>query len=57
MALNSPLRVIYYWLDSGLQSWLFTLYERDEMVDLTVPRRNMLRAVIKAELEARRSAS
>jgi hypothetical protein len=27
------LRVIYYWWDAGLQFWLFTLYDKDEMAD------------------------
>ena len=42
------LRVIYYW-------WLFTLYDKDEMSDLTAQQRKALKSMIKAELEARRS--
>ena len=49
------LRVIYYWWDSGLQFWLFTLYDKDEMKDLTPPQRKALKVLIKAELDARRS--
>lgn len=49
------LRVIYYWWDAGYQFWLFTLYDKDEMSDLTAPQRKALKAMIKAELEARRS--
>ena len=49
------LRVIYYWWTSGLQFWLFTLYDKDEMSDLTAQQRKTLKAMIKAELEARRS--
>jgi mRNA-degrading endonuclease RelE of RelBE toxin-antitoxin system len=49
------LRVIYYWWDSGVQFWLFTLYDKDEMADLTASQRKALKAMIKAELEARRS--
>ena len=48
------LRVIYYWWDSGLQFWLFTLYGKDEMSDLTPQQRKALRAMIKVEVEARR---
>ena len=48
------LRVIYYWWDSGLQFWLFTLYDTDEQSDLTKPQREMLREMIKNELESRR---
>jgi len=49
------LRVIYYWWDAGSQFWLFTLYGKDEMVDLTPQQRKALKAMIKAELEIRRN--
>jgi len=48
------LRVIYYWWVAGLQFWLFTIYDKDEMPDLTPQQRKALRAMIKAELQARR---
>lgn len=48
------LRVIYYWWGSGLQFWLFTLYDKDEMPDLSPQQRKTLKAMIKAEIEARR---
>lgn len=48
------LRVIYYWWDSGSQFWLFTIYDKDEMSDLTKAQRDALRERIKKELEARR---
>jgi len=48
------LRVIYYWWDSGMQFWLYTLYDKDEMADLTAKQRKALKAMIKAELESRR---
>lgn len=48
------LRVIYYWWDGGLQFWLFTLYDKDEAVDLSARERQALKAMLKAELEARR---
>jgi hypothetical protein len=48
------LRVIYYWWNSGFQFWLFTLYDKDEMADLTPKQRGTLKALIKAELEMRR---
>jgi len=50
------LRVIYYWWSAGTQFWLYTLYSKDEMADLTATERKALRAMLKAELEARRSA-
>lgn len=49
------LRVIYYWWGVGMQFWLYTLYDKDEMADLTAKQRRDLKAALKAELEARRS--
>lgn len=51
---RSGLRVIYYWWDAGSQFWLFTVYDKDEMEDLTTLQRKALREVIKMELQARR---
>jgi len=48
------LRVIYYWWDAGLQFWLFTLYDKDQMSDLTKAQREVLKEMIKNELEGRR---
>ena len=48
------LRVIYYWWDAGLQFWLFTIYDKDEVSDLSPAQREMLKRRIKNELEARR---
>jgi len=50
------LRVIYYWWTAGMQFWLFTLYDKDEMADLTAQQRKALKAMIKLELESRRTA-
>ena len=49
------LRVIYYWWGTGMQFWLYTLYGKDEMADLTPQQRKALRAMLKAELESRRA--
>ena len=48
------LRVIYYWWNEGSQFWLFTVYDKDEMSDLTKSQRQALKEMIKNELEARR---
>jgi len=48
------LRVIYYWWDAGSQFWLFTVFDKDEMSDLTATERKALKEMIKRELEARR---
>lgn len=49
------LRVIYYWWSPGMQFWLYTLYAKDEMTDLTPKQRKALKAMLKAELESRRA--
>lgn len=46
--------MIYYWWNSGYQFWLFTLYDKDEMADLTPKQCTALKAMIKTELESRR---
>lgn len=48
------LRIICYWWVGGNQIWLFTLYDKDEMSELTPQERKALKEVIKAELDARR---
>lgn len=53
---RSGLRVIYYWWTEGAQFWLFTPFDKDEMADLRPQQRRDLKAMIKAELEARRTA-
>jgi hypothetical protein len=47
------LRVIYYWWGGGPQFWLFTLYDKDEMADLTPKEKDILRTMLKQELAAR----
>jgi len=47
------LRVIYYWWQPGLQFWLFTVYDKDQMDDLTPEQRKALKDRIKLELAAR----
>lgn len=48
------LRVIYYWWDIGSQFWLFTVYDKDEMADLTPQQRKAFKEMIKQELDTRR---
>lgn len=47
------LRVIYYFWTGGPEFWLFTLYDKDEMADLTPKQRAALRDLVKGELKAR----
>lgn len=48
------LRVIYYYWTAGPEFWLFTVYDKDEMSDLTVKQRAALKDFVKAELKLRR---
>lgn len=48
------LRVIYFWWEAGRQFWLFTLYNKDEMNDLSAKEKSLLKDMLKRELEARR---
>jgi hypothetical protein len=48
------LRVIYYWWLSGKQFWLYTVYNKDEMDNLTTAQRKTLKELLKLELDARR---
>ena len=48
------LRVIYCWWIAGMQFWLYTLYDKDEMSDLTPKERKVFKEFLKAELESRR---
>ena len=45
-------RVIYYWYVEGMQFWLFTIYGKHEMNDLTTGQKAMLKEMLKAELAA-----
>ena len=53
-AKRGGLRVIYYWWVSGRQFWLFTLFNKNEMDDLTSVQRKILKDLLKHELDARR---
>ncbi len=47
------LRVIYYWWTGGPQFCLFTLYDKDELENLTPQQKATLKQLLKNELEAR----
>lgn len=47
------LRIIYYWWEAGSQFLLFTLYDKDEIADLTARERKVLKGMLEWELEAR----
>jgi hypothetical protein len=48
------LRVIYFYWSAGQQFWLFALYNKNEVANLTAGQRRMLKGLIGAELTARR---
>jgi hypothetical protein len=48
------LRVIYFWWTAGSQFWPYTLYDKDEMDDLSAKERAALKDMLKRELVARR---
>jgi hypothetical protein len=50
------LRVIFYYWTGGPEFWLFTLYDKDEMSDLTPKQRATLKEIIKDELKMRRKS-
>jgi hypothetical protein len=50
------LRVIYYYWTGGPEFWLFTLYDKDEMSDLTPKQRAALKERVKDELRMRRKS-
>ena len=48
------LRIIYYWWEPKRQFWLFTLYDKDELDDLSPKEKAVLKTFLKQELEARK---
>ncbi|CAB3732905.1 Toxin HigB-2 [Achromobacter animicus] len=47
------LRVIYYWWDGGSQFWLFTLFDKDEMKDLSARAKQALKGMLEYERKIR----
>lgn len=50
---RSGLRIIYYWWVPNSQFWLFTLYDKNEMDDLTPKELELLAAMLRSEIQAR----
>jgi len=48
------LRIIYYWWELKRQFWLFTLYDKDELDDLSPKEKAVLKTLLKQELEERK---
>jgi hypothetical protein len=49
------LRVIYYYWLGGHEFWLFTIFDKDEMTDLSPQERKALEALLRNELKERAS--
>ena len=47
------LRIIYYWWDPQKQFWLFTIYDKDELSDMSPKEKAILKTLLKQELEER----
>lgn len=47
------LRVIYYFLSLDHQIWMFAIYSKDEMSDLSPAEKKGLKAAIESELKLR----
>ena len=47
------LRIIYYWWEPKRQFWIFTLYDKDELDDLSPREKAVLKTLLKQELEER----
>ena len=48
------IRVIYFWWSAGDQFWLYTLYDKDTIDDLSAKERAALKDMLKRELSVRR---
>ena len=49
------IRVVYYYLLSDDQVWLVTIYNKDEMIDLSAEEKRELKRMLQTELAARRT--
>ena len=47
------LRIIYYWLQRDAQFWMFTLYDKEEMENLSKAQERLLKQAITVELAKR----
>ena len=47
------LRVIYYWIGRDKQIWMFAIYDKDEMTDLSPAEKKALKNAIESELKSR----
>lgn len=50
---RSGLRLIYYWLEQDAQFWMFAIYDKDEIANLTKAQERQIKQAIDAELRMR----
>lgn len=50
---RSGTRIIYYFYVKGDQFWMFLIYDKDEMTDLTESQKKALRLALRNEIQAR----
>ena len=51
------LRIVYYWITTARQVWLFSIYAKGEVDDLTMAERRALKSPIALELKAMKENS
>jgi hypothetical protein len=47
------LRIVYFWWETGRPFWLFTLFDKNEMGDMSSAERESVKRMIKGELRER----
>lgn len=47
------LRIIYFWWEQRSRFWLFAVYSKDEVEDLSQKEKRILKGMLEAELKAR----
>ena len=45
--------MIYFWWKRGSQLWLFAIYDKDEIDDLSAKEKRLLKGLLEEELKAR----
>lgn len=48
------IRVIYYWYTGGAEFWLFTIYDKDQAIDISPDQKRTLKSLLQRELAARK---
>ena len=52
---SGGLREIYYWIGQDKQIWMFAIYDKDEMSDLSPDEKKYLKNAIETELKLRKA--